>query len=522
MRVAVVAPRPVASPVEFLPVVAPAAPLDVPRVEDALPGLVRWGLPVAIGLVALVVLGADVGNPPAIVFDEAHYVHWSREIATGRILTDGARVPESPVNYEHPPFAKHLMAGSYRLFHAGALDLTWSQYEKGCAKAETPCAPGRAWEGCDHPNAACRREMAAVRAPSVLAGSLGVVGVYLLGLRLFNAWPAGLFAAALLLLDNLWYLQSRMAMLDVFAPAFAVFGLALALGRGLGARIAGAAFVGLGLASKDTAVFLVPALVVVQYLRTRPGVPSVRALKASVLGAGVPVVVFVASYAPYLARWSKEGVVAAARKLLFVQIAAATWDFGGRFKHDSASAPWSWIPHVNPTFYYWPGYDQFTHDSVLRPPFMYAVGNVALWWPAVLAAVAVPAVVLVRARWRGLRPFLGWDAMRALARGPFAGSPARRLLAACALVWATYVPWFVLRRTMFNYYATFDVPFFALVLGGVLGYAWRRAGWRRGAATATLGFVGLWFTLWWPIVSGAAVSNGWFQAVYGLVPWMSR
>lgn len=501
----------------------PPTPAPRVRIESTLRPLIRIGLPFAIFFVAAALLGTGLDDPPAIVFDEAHYIHWSREIARGTLVTDGARIPQSPVNYEHPPFAKHLMAASHQLLGTGQLDLTWEQYEHGCAKEGANCPAGRTWEGCDHPNPACKREALGWRLPSMLVGSSAVAGVYLLALRLFNSVPAGLFASALLLLDTLWYLQTRMAMLDVFAAGFTVWAFALLLGRGILSRVLATLPMAAALASKNTALFLLPLFALVQLARTRPGSSTRRILIGVLLGLAVPLAGFVASYAPYLAIWYESGgAVKAVQRFVYVQIAGLSWDYSGTFQHDSSSPAWAWVPHLNPTFYYWPGFDRFTQDNVLRPPFIYAVGNVALWWPATGALVLGPVVLATRWIRTTARLYLRWDFLQALPRQAVHLTTSRSLAFAMLLFWASFLPFFLLRRTTFNYYATFIVPYFAVVAAGLLHLAWRAGPRGRALAVVYLALVGGWFTLWWPAVSGAPADPTHFEAMWSVLPWMKR
>jgi len=523
-RRAVVAPPVQAAPPAFQPVRLPPMPPPRRRVESTLSPLARFGIPILLFAAALLLLGTHLEEPSGIIFDEAHYVHWSREIARGHLLLESeARVPQSPVNYEHPPLAKHLMAASLELNGAGQLDLSWEQYEQGCAAAKSPCPEGRDWPGCTQPRPECRHEAFAWRLPGMILGASAIPALYLLGLRLFNSVAAGLFAAVLLLLDNLWYLMGRMAMLDVFAAAFAVWAFALVLGRGPASRWASGLVFGCALASKYTGFFLLPVFVLAHYGRSRPGAVWRRVLVGLASGFAVPFAVFAASYGPYAMHWYDAGGIGLViQRFLYVQLAALNWDFGGTFDHSSASPAWAWIPHVNPTFYYWPGFDQWNRDHVLRPPFMYAVGNVALWWPATMALLVAPVTLAVRWIRRRARSYLHTDVLRALPRIAYTLSAGRSLAVAALLFWASYVPWFLLRRTTFNYYATFNVPYFALFAAGLLHFAWRWGPRGRVVALAYVGVVGLWFTAWWPIVSGAAVSEAYFDMVWNWVPWMGR
>ena len=64
------------------------------------------------------------------------------------------------------------------------------------------------------------------RYPSVVFGSLAIVAMYLCGLALFAAQGPALATALLTLLNQMVFVQSRIAMLDVYALAFGLLGIA--------------------------------------------------------------------------------------------------------------------------------------------------------------------------------------------------------------------------------------------------------------------------------------------------------
>lgn len=481
--------------------------------------VIRVAIPIVIFLVAVLVLGARVDHPDQIIFDEAHYVHWGREIAKGNLLDNCIAIQDAPVNCEHPPLAKHLIAWSLRAHGAGQLDLTWKQYQEGCdkaAEAGQECAEGREWRGCNRPERPeCEPEARAWRLPSVLAGAVGISGAFLAASRLFKSTTAGAYAAGLLALDNMWYLQSRMGMLDVFAASFAILGFGLSLGDRWYDKGAGAVVVGLAVASKYSALFILPALALFHFARAWHRNRSLRLFRggAEAVGYGlvIPMLVLLASYGPYLGRWIEMGGVNfAAEKFIAIQVAAVAWDFGGTFDHPFTSPPWAWILHTKPVFYYWPSH------PVDVPPYIYAVGNVALWWPALATMVAAPIVALV-GWWRRRVPWSGY-----LRPYRFIGTPRQAFLLAALVGITTYVPWFLLQRTQFNYYATFNVPTFAVALAGILAWLHRRGPYARALALSWLVVVGVWGALWWPLVYGADINRAQFDALWSMVPWMSR
>lgn len=119
-------------------------------------------------------------TPDKITFDEVHYVP-----AAKQMLEPGT--PGPLLNPMHPPLAKQMMAWSIRIFGDGPLG----------------------W-----------------RYPSVLFGALAIVAMYLCGLVLFASQGAALATAALTFLNQMVFVQSRIAMLDIYALTFDLFGIA--------------------------------------------------------------------------------------------------------------------------------------------------------------------------------------------------------------------------------------------------------------------------------------------------------
>jgi dolichyl-phosphate-mannose--protein O-mannosyl transferase len=126
------------------------------------------------GLAAFLI---DLDSPDKIYFDETWYVPTAREwLTTGTLL-----------HPEHPPLAKLLITASVALF--GDTPLGW-----------------RVLDG--------------------VFGALTLVAVFLWTLALLDSLKAALWAAALTLADQIVYVQSRIAMLDIFLIAFATLALA--------------------------------------------------------------------------------------------------------------------------------------------------------------------------------------------------------------------------------------------------------------------------------------------------------
>ena len=127
------------------------------------------------------------------MFDETYYVNAARVIA-GIRPPAGAPYANAPLgvdaNSEHPPLAKLLIAGGIELFGDGPL----------------------AW-----------------RLPSVLLGTVAILGMFAL-VRAAGGGPwLGLGAAALMAADNLLLVHGRIGTLDISAVAAMIWAAALYL-----------------------------------------------------------------------------------------------------------------------------------------------------------------------------------------------------------------------------------------------------------------------------------------------------
>ena len=78
------------------------------------------------------------------------------------------------------------------------------------------------------------------RYPATLFGALAVVAMYFCGLALFAAQGPAVAAALIAFFNQMLFVQSRIAMLDIFSLAFGLFGIAaFIMGYGDRGRIAG-------------------------------------------------------------------------------------------------------------------------------------------------------------------------------------------------------------------------------------------------------------------------------------------
>jgi dolichyl-phosphate-mannose-protein mannosyltransferase len=405
----------------------------------------RWSRADTIALVAITTLAAAIrlvrlGDPDSIMFDETYYAKdscWYANTSTSLCDVEGEQTGV------HPPLGKWLLAAGIRVF--GYDSFGW-------------------------------------RFAAAIAGVVTVALLYLLARRLFRSTLAASLTAGLLALDSLHFVQSRIAMLDVFVP---LFGLAavlfvvidrdVVLAGGSGAapregrrirrpwRLAAGAAAGAATASKWSGAFFVVLIIVLSVVwevaarrergEQHPFTGAVRGEWSSMLAylVLVPVLVYGATFIGQVhgsllgAPWSEGAWL---RAWWDRQIHMADFHFGLEASHPYQSPPWSWILVRRPVSYFYEATATGERAEIL------ALGNPILWW------ASIPALAFVVYRWARRRNYRG---------------PEGVILAGFVV---TYGPWLLQqtdRSAVFLFYLLPSVPFMYLAIGrvaSVLGSSW--------------------------------------------------
>ncbi len=304
-------------------------------------------------LAAHLALLLGVTTPDKFYFDEVHYVPAARQM-----LEPAPSAPQ--LNPMHPPLAKQLIALSILGF--GDTPLGW-------------------------------------RYPGVLFGALAVVAMYLCGLALFAAQGPAVASALLAFFNQMVFVQSRIAMLDIFALAFGLFAVASFLHGFRKPRpqlwfaLTGMAC-GLAAACKWSGLFvLATCIVIVAVIRLMQGWqtqftdgneddwyrpemwPDFRTKHFIACFVLIPVVVY---FAPFvvLHGWSLADLVEAQRRIFGDNTTTA---IAG---HTYMSAWPSWPFLVRPVWFL---FDKIDEDRIAA---IVLLGNPLVLWPA-LPALAV-------------------------------------------------------------------------------------------------------------------------------------
>jgi dolichyl-phosphate-mannose--protein O-mannosyl transferase len=293
-----------------------------------------------------------VTTPEKFYFDEVHYVPAARQMLE-------PVMPSPVLNPMHPPLAKQLMALSIRTF--GDVPLGW-------------------------------------RYPSVLFGSLALVAMYLCGLALFAGQGPAVATALLAFFNQMVFVQSRIAMLDIFALAFGLFAIA-AFVHGyrkqrphLWFALAGIAF-GLSIACKWSGLFaLATCILIIAVVRLMQGWRTAfadgnagdwyrpdlwadfRYYHIAACFVLVPALIYLATFVP-LYGFSLPDILEAQRRIFRDNTTTA---IAG---HTYMSAWPSWPFLVRPVWYL---FDKIGDDRIAAVVFL---GNPLVLWPALAALI---------------------------------------------------------------------------------------------------------------------------------------
>jgi len=321
-----------------------------------------------IFVVAHSVLLIGLTTPEKFVFDEVHYVPAARQM-----LEPGR--PAVLLNPMHPPLAKELIALSIAGFGDSAFG----------------------W-----------------RYPAALFGALAIVAVYLCALALFNAQGGAIAAALIAFLNQMVFVQSRIAMLDIFALTFSLLAIAAFL-RGFAAArprrwfaLSGLCF-GLAVACKWSGLFpLAVAVAIIALVRllqgwkTRfaesrpddwyhpdqwPGLRWYHIIACFVL---VPALAYAVTFIP-LYGFSPADILEAQRRIFADNTTSAIPS------HTYMSSWPTWPFLMRPVWFL---FDKVGDDSIAAVVFL---GNPVVLWPALLALAVCMRDFIVERR---AAPFL--------------------------------------------------------------------------------------------------------------------
>jgi len=456
-------------------------PMPVDRIAS-------WLWTLAITAAAGLLRFTNLGSPREKIFDEVYYAKDAADLLRHGVERNSQGT--GPGFVAHPPLGKWLIAAGEHLF--GMTPLGW-------------------------------------RFAAAVVGTLSVLVTIRMARRLTRSTLLGCVAGVLLSLDGLHFVQSRIAMLDIFLMWWVLVAFAcllidrdaqrLRLADGLPAglrpwRLVAAACLGLALATKWSAVWYVATFALLSFAwdcgarRSGGARRPVRAALADSWAWALAGAVIVAGV--YIASWTGWFLSDGGFDRHYGSTALAGWvhyhreilsfHTGLSTHHRYASQPWSWLLLGRPVAYYYTAPAGCGAPACARE--VLALGNPALWWPFLPVLVGVAWRWLAHRDWRGATVLAG--------------------------VGAGFLPWLPYPdRTMFLFYTLPALPFLVLAttlsLGMVLGDQAASARRRLVGAWAVAGYVSLvavTFAFFHPVLVGTTLTYAQWQLRIWFPTWI--
>jgi len=367
------------------------------------------------------------------------------------------------------------------------------------------------------------------RIAACLFGTLCIPMMYLLARRL---WPNRLFAiaaATLTCFDGMFFIQSRIGMIDIFPIFFILCAYFLYLVHvqsrtvtsSIVSLVALGTILGIGIASKWivlAAYASILLLLVVRAIRRnvdfnigppgRPywtwgraegttipgGVYWPSYLSVAILALVViPLGIYVASWYPFFARGQFHDLA----DLIDYQKASYLYHATLKATHPYGSQWWSWPLLSRPVLYYAQytglGIDQFTGQPLISR--MANLGNPWIWWSSLPCVVSLPYFIV---RYRSF--------------------PATVILLGFL---SQYLPWSLISRVIFMYHMFGGLIFMVLALAFVLTHLAEklRRPQRELLVAAYLGMAVLSFGYFYPVWTAVPISQSAYFEGPGTPPW---
>lgn len=328
--------------------------------------------------------------PPNDYFDEIYHAFTARQILkSDKLVWDWIGGAPDGFAYEwtHPPLAKEIMAASMKIF--GVNSFAW-------------------------------------RLPGAILGVLIIYLTYKLAFAFTKSRDVAIFSAIFLSLDGLTLTMSRIGTADVYILFFALLSMYLMTKE---MYVASSLALGLSLASKWSAVWLIPVMIVLF-------IGMVRKIKPSLISfLFIPPLVYLASYIPMFSFGFDLKH--------FIGMQQQMWWYHTHLDatHPYQSRWWTWPIMRRPVYLF-----QYISPNRQIVGDIYAIGNPVVFWFGILAAV-LTVVYLIKV-FRNREKFnMG-------------------IVLFAYLMF--FVPWAMSPRIMFIYHYLPSLPFLAIMAGFIL------------------------------------------------------
>ena len=420
-----------------------------------------WVYALGFAAFGLILRLRNLDSPKGKVFDEIYYATNAESLLQNGIEIDSKSGLAQFI--VHPPTGKWLIASGIKLF--GYNEFGW-------------------------------------RFAAAIVGSISIILMYFTAKKLFNNKLLSVFATALISLDGLHLVHSRIALLDIFL----LFFIQIAVLAFLHSKYwISALSLGLACSVKWSGLYVLIALALYvlvldirrnRYLGSQFPIREMirKSLFFRFLQFGIfPVVIYVASWFSWFVTntgWDRNYSSNPLFSLWHYHSEILNFHTKLTEEHPYSANPWSWLIQGRPTSFFYETPKSCGGASCSQE--ILALGTPILWWAATLALLVTIGYWVSKRDWQ-----------------------AEILL---VVIGASYLPWFAIQeRTMFSFYAVAFEPFLLLTLVYLLGKIVR---YQRRIAIIFTAIVLVNFLYFLPIFLGLPITyNSWSDRMW-LPSWI--
>ena len=328
------------------------------------------------------------------------------------------------------------------------------------------------------------------RISAAIIGTLSVVLIYLITKELFKSVFLSNVAAALMALDGLALVMSRVALLDIFLMFFILLAFYFLIKNDL--WLSGVA-IGLAAATKWSAIFIIPffILLTLNSLQIEP----VKWVKRAAQFIFMPALIYLISWSGWIftgSGWDRQSGSNVFTSLWKYHTAILDFHRNLVETHSYAANPWSWLILGRPTSFFYETPSGCGASTCSQE--ILAIGTPILWWAGIFAI--------------------------ALTFGFFVAHRDRISTLILAGIAGTYLPWFLIQgRTTFYFYAISILPFLILALIYAFNWALKYGDYRK-QIIIFLAVVALNFINFLPILLGIEIPYSQWLSRMWLRSWI--
>lgn len=328
------------------------------------------------------------------------------------------------------------------------------------------------------------------RIGAAVIGTLSVALIYFITRELFKSLFLSNIAAALMAVDGLALVMSRVALLDIFLMFFILLAFYFLIKNNL--WLCGVS-VGLAAATKWSAIFLIPFLILltINYSQIEP----IKWLKRAAQFIFLPSLIYLISWSGWIftsGGWDRQSGSNVFTSLWKYHVAILDFHRNLSETHSYAANPWSWLILGRPTSFFYETPNSCGASSCSQE--ILAIGTPILWWAGIFAI--------------------------ALTFGFFVAHRDRISTVILTGIAGTYLPWFLIQgRTTFYFYAISILPFLILALIYAFDWALQYGDYRK-QITVFLIVVALNFVYFLPILLGIEIPYSQWLSRMWLKSWI--